>query len=240
MLLYQVHFSFPAYADDSEFYAGRDSKPFLHEEDATAYMHDVLEGKVMVSCYIPDSASVYTVEVIESYTPSDKEAVIDKDLPLCYQSDGDEDDEDEDEDIHQPATLDSMGKDDCLEIYGVKRDPDTHMLCFSNCDELLTALVASRDNPLQEEIYFEGWICHMKGYLPERDLDTEIIVSPKYPGVAFIVGGIQQRAEFSEFDNNQGFIVTVIKESGYLDQMPGVELPANVYKEFKATAKGLW
>lgn len=101
MLLYQVHFSFPAYADDSDFYAGQDSKPFLYEEDATAYMHDVLEGKVMISCNIPDSASVYTVEVIESYTPSDKEAVINKDLPPCYCPD-------KDEDIHQPTILDLM------------------------------------------------------------------------------------------------------------------------------------
>ena len=70
MTLYQVHFSFPSWADDSNYYAGIDSQLFLHEEDAEQYRRDVMDGKVAVSYDMPDGSSVFSVEVCESYTPS--------------------------------------------------------------------------------------------------------------------------------------------------------------------------
>ena len=70
MTLYQVHFSFPSWADDSNYYAGIDSQLFLHEEDAEQYRRDVMDGKVAVSYDMPNGSSVFSVEVCESYTPS--------------------------------------------------------------------------------------------------------------------------------------------------------------------------
>ena len=72
MKVYFVHFGFPSYADDREFYAGIDSDPFLYREHAEEYMKDVLDGKVMVSYAIPNSGSICSVDIIENYTPSNE------------------------------------------------------------------------------------------------------------------------------------------------------------------------
>lgn len=92
MTLYQVHFSFPSWADDREFYAGIDSQLFLHEEDAEQYRRDVMDGKVAVSCDMPDGSSVFGVEVCESYTPSTNAACSNSD---CWEAQNDSDSDDD-------------------------------------------------------------------------------------------------------------------------------------------------
>ena len=108
MTLYQVHFSFPSWADDSNYYAGIDSQLFLHEEDAEQYRRDVMDGKVAVSCDMPNGSSVFSVEVCESYTPSTNAACSNND---CYEEQDDSDSNDDE--LSQLAALERWIEEEC-------------------------------------------------------------------------------------------------------------------------------
>lgn len=101
------------------------------------------------------------------------------------------------------------------------------MVNISNCDELLSFMYSNYDSPYQGYVEFQGDIISMNGMSPSVDM---IIVSPKFKRTAFIVG--------KTIDSE--FILSVVKDWTFMDELPSVVLPEYVKVELIATIKGEW
>lgn len=102
------------------------------------------------------------------------------------------------------------------------------MVTLNNCDELLSFMYSNYDSPYQGYVEFQGDIVSIDGMSPSVDM---VIVSPKYKRTAFIVGK-------TTIDGY--FMLSIVKDWAFMDELPSVVLPEYVKVELIATIKGEW
>ena len=101
------------------------------------------------------------------------------------------------------------------------------MIVFNNCDELLSFMYSNSETPYQGYVEFQGDIIPMNGMAPSVDM---LIISPKYKRTAFIVGKTKDGE----------FILSMVKDWAFMDELPSVVLPEYVKVELIETIKGNW
>lgn len=102
------------------------------------------------------------------------------------------------------------------------------MLTFNNCDELLDFMYSNYNFPYQGYVEFEGDTIECCGMSPNTQ--GQLIVSPKYTRTAFFVGRTV----------DDKFVLSIVKDSAFIDELPSVVLPKYVKTEIIATIKGEW
>lgn len=102
------------------------------------------------------------------------------------------------------------------------------MIVLHNCDELLDFMLSNYDSLYQGCVEFEGDIIEYNGMTPNTQ--GQLIVSPKYTRTAFFIG----RTIGDEF------VLSIVKDSAFIDELPSVVLPEYVKTEIIATIKGEW